>query len=122
MPDVTINKMQASQQTAQTTQTAAAAPAKKGPGKFARIMSAVAGGALNIVAPGAGTLIAELAGGGGDPMAQVKEMMEKNQESQAKMFALQNEVQNQTQSFTLLTNILKAKHDAEMAAVHNLKS
>ena len=122
MPDVTINRVQASQQTAQTTQTAATAPTKKGPGKFGRIMCALAGGALNVVAPGAGTLIGELAGGGADPAAEMKTVLEQNQESMSKMFALQNEVQNQTQSFTLLTNILKAKHDAEMAAVHNLKS
>jgi len=119
MPDVTISAVQARPQ---TTPTATEAPVRKGPGKFGRIMVALAGGALNVVAPGAGTLIGELAGGGANPAADMKSVLAENQESMARMFAVQQQVQNQTQSFTLLTNILKAKHDAEMAAVHNLKS
>jgi predicted lipid-binding transport protein (Tim44 family) len=119
MPDVTINRTQASQTTTPPT---TAAPVKKAPGKFGRIMCALAGGALNVVAPGAGTLVGELAGGGADPLADMQSVLAENQQSMSRMFAVQNEVQNQTQTFTLLTNIMKAKHDAEMAAVHNLKS
>lgn len=119
MPDLTIDRAQAAR--AAVPVNTDAAPAKKGHGRFARLMCAVAEGALNVVAPGAGTLIGELAGGDSDPAAQMKSVLDENQKSMASMFALQNKVQNQTQSFALLTNIMKAKHDAEMAAVHNLK-
>ena len=47
-----------------------------------------------------------------------------NQQAQQSMalLAVQNKVQSQTQEFTTVTNLLKARHDGEMSAVHNFKS
>ncbi|HEX8284510.1 MAG TPA: hypothetical protein VF588_14185 [Pyrinomonadaceae bacterium] len=117
MTDVILNRVQPSQ----TAQPQAPPPVKKNHGKFGRILGAIAGGALNVVAPGAGTLVGELIGGGNSTEG-FQSVLAENQRSMERMFAMQNDVQNQTQTFTLLTNIMKAKHDAEMAAVHNLKS
>ena len=117
MNEVTVNRVQPGQ----TAQPQAPPPARKGQGKFGRILGAIAGGALNVVAPGAGTLVGELIGGG-DSLEAHKSMIAENERSMQRMLSVQNDIQNQTQSFTLLTNIMKAKHDAEMAAVHNLKS
>lgn len=117
MNDVIVSRLQSGQ----TAQLQAPPPAKKNNGKFGRILGAIAGGALNMVAPGAGTLVGELIGGGNSTDG-FQSVLSENQRSMERMFAIQNQVQNQTQTFTLLTNIMKAKHDAEMAAVHNLKS
>ena len=97
--------------------------APKEPGKFSRIFGAIAGTALNFVAPGAGGLIGNLIGGGGiGGYANMEAMMQRQQQQSMMMLAVQNRVQTQTQEFTTVSNLLKAKHDGEMSAVHNFKS
>ena len=94
-------------------------PLKKGPGKWQRVLGAVAGAGLNIVAPGAGTLIGEFIGGTGfDPEAMIRRMSEQSMA----MLSIQEQMQAETQKFTIASNLLKARHEADMSAVHNLKS
>jgi hypothetical protein len=99
----------------------ATAPAKK-PSKFGQIIGSVLGGALNMIAPGAGSLIGGLINGGGNDFGSMNEMLERSAQQQMQMLMIQDRVQTQTQEFTTISNLLKARHDGEMAAVHNFKS
>ncbi|MEJ7618352.1 MAG: hypothetical protein WKF30_15620 [Pyrinomonadaceae bacterium] len=96
----------------------------KDSGKFGRILGGIVGGALNIVVPGAGTAVGGLIGGatGGPDFAQMEAMIAQTSIQQMRMFDIQTRVQTQTQEFTTITNLLKARHDGEMSAIHNIKS
>lgn len=96
----------------------------KGPGKFARIFGGLLGGAVNLVAPGVGGLLGNFinGGSGGMDMNNMQAMLNQQAQQSMQMLAIQNRVQTQTQEFTTVTNLLKAKHDGEMSAVHNFKS
>lgn len=98
-----------------------------GPGKFARIFGGILGGALNFVAPGAGGLIGNFIGGGagvggGAGFGDMQAMLAQQQLQSMQMLQVQNRVQSQTQEFTTVSNLLKARHDGEMSAVNNFKS
>lgn len=99
-----------------------ATPQVKTPGKFARIFGGILGGAVNLVAPGAGSLIGSFIGGSGAGFNDMSAMLQQQQQQSMQMLAIQNRVQSQTQEFTTVTNLLKARHDGEMSAVHNFKS
>lgn len=94
------------------------------PGKFSRIFGGILGGALNLVAPGAGSLIGNFIGGSSSAanFASMEGMLAQQQYQSMQMLAVQNRVQSQTQEFTTVSNLLKARHDGEMSAVHNFKS
>ncbi len=95
----------------------------KGPGKFSRIIGGILGGAVNILAPGAGGLIGGFLNRGGAPdFSSMQTMLNQQAENSMAMLAIQNRVQSQTQEFTTVSNLLKARHDGEMSAVHNFKS
>lgn len=98
----------------------------KQPGKFSRIFGGILGGALNLVAPGAGSLVGNFIGGGSISSnmsyMNMQQMLEQSAAQQMQMIAIQNKVQTQTQEFTTVSNLLKARHDGEMSAVHNFKS
>lgn len=96
--------------------------APKQPGKFAKIFGGIAGGALNILAPGAGSLIGGFINRGGLDYTSMQGMLQQQQQQSFQMLAIQNRVQTQTQEFTTVSNLLKARHDGEMSAVHNFKS
>lgn len=99
-------------------------PQPKQPGKFSRIFGGLVGGALNIVAPGAGSLIGGFinGGSGGVDFNNMQSMLNQQAQQSMQMLAVQNRVQSQTQEFTTVSNLLKAKHDGDMSAVHNFKS
>ena len=96
----------------------------KQPGKFSRIFGGLVGGALNIVAPGAGSLLGGFinGGAGGVDYNNMQSMLNQQAQMSMQMLAIQNRVQTQTQEFTTVSNLLKAKHDGDMSAVHNFKS
>lgn len=122
MVDTMINRAPTVQ--TQNTLTSPLPQAQKGPGRFGRIFGGLLGGALNLVAPGAGSLIGGLIGrgsGGGSGM-DMQGMLDQSAQQQMQMIAVQQKVQNQTQEFTTVSNLLKARHDGEMSAVHNFKS
>ena len=94
----------------------------KQPGKFSKIFGGIAAGALNIVAPGMGSVIGSFINRGGVDVTNMNEMLRQQQMMSMQMLAIQNRVQTQTQEFTTVSNLLKARHDGEMSAVHNFKS
>ena len=95
----------------------------KEPGKFSRIFGGIAAGALNLVAPGMGSIIGGFINRGGSlDTSNMQAMLQQQQMMSMQMLAIQNRVQTQTQEFTTVSNLLKARHDGEMSAVHNFKS
>jgi hypothetical protein len=112
------------QQTDPVTPTIVAAPAPpKEPGKFGRILGSVLGGAMNVIAPGAGSLLGGLVRGGGlGYAADMETMLAQSARQQTQLIGVQMRVSDQTQQFTAVSNLLKAKHDGEMTAVSNFKS
>lgn len=106
---------------AMTVPAVAATQPPKTPGKFGRIFGGILGGAINTIAPGIGSLVGGFVGGNA-AMGQMDAMLQVQQHQAMQMLALQNRVQHQTQEFTTVSNLLKARHDGEMSAVHNFKS
>ena len=94
----------------------------KQPGRFSKIFGGIAAGALNIVAPGMGSVVGSFINRGGVDATNMNEMLRQQQLMSMQMLAIQNRVQTQTQEFTTVSNLLKARHDGEMSAVHNFKS
>lgn len=120
--DAMINSVPTVQQPTATTPTALP-PVQKSPSKFGGVLRTIVGGALNIFAPGAGTLLGGfIRGNGGLDTSNMQAMLQQQADQSMTMLAVQNQVQTQTQSFTTVSNLLKARHDGEMSAVHNFKS
>jgi hypothetical protein len=98
-------------------------PKPKEPGKFGKILGSVLGGAVNVIAPGAGSLIGGLVRGGGlGGAADMEVMLAQSARQQTQLIGVQMRVNDQSQQFTAVSNLLKAKHDGEMTAVSNFKS
>lgn len=121
--DAMITRMPV-EQAAMTLPSALPPERPKEPGKFSRIFGGILGGALNLVAPGAGSLIGGFInrGTGNLDMTNMNAMLQQQQMMSMQMLALQNRVQTQGQEFTTVSNLLKARHDGEMSVVHNFKS
>ena len=95
----------------------------KQPGKFGQILGSVLGGAMNVIAPGAGSLIGGLVRGGGlGYAAEMETLLQQSARQQTQLIGVQMRVSDQTQQFSAVSNLLKAKHDGEMTAVNNFKS
>jgi hypothetical protein len=59
----------------------------------------------------------------GDPaMANVEAMMQDGQLSNLQLLALQQQVQQENQQFSTVSNVLRAKHDTAKAAVSNIRA
>ena len=86
--------------------------------------SAIAAG--GVAGPAGGTTgAAGLAAGGatGNPeMANVEAMMQQGQVSNLQLLALQQQVQQENQQFTTVSNVMRAKHDTAKAAVSNIRA
>ncbi len=123
---------------------------EKKPNKFLKVLGGIAGGAANIIAPGVGTMIGSLIGGGGSPFGsygplleqqrqfeqmrryntvanmmqqqQQQTMMQQQQKQSFQLISMQTKVAQQSQEFSTISNLLKTRHDSEMTAVNNIKS
>jgi hypothetical protein len=124
MGDPILNAVQQQQTTQVTPQTVPTKdPKPKEPGTFGRILGSVLGGAMNVIAPGAGSLIGGLVRGGGlNYAADMEVMLAQSARQQTQLIGVQMRVSDQTQQFAAVSNLLKAKHDGEMTAVSNFKS
>ena len=104
------------------TTTAPGQPPKE-QGKFGKILGSVLGGAMNVIAPGAGSLLGGLVRGGGVPYAaDMETLLASSARQQTQLIGVQMRVSEQTQQFATVSNLLKAKHDGDMTAVNNFKS
>src|SRR5687767_7218092 len=87
-------------------------PPKK-TGRFRQILGGIAGGAANIVLPGVGGAIESAISGGlggvaGNLLGESRQFLE-----------LQRQIQAEARAFEAASAVLKAKHDASMAAIRN---
>ncbi len=88
---------------------------------FGRVLGGILGDAVNIVAPGLGSVLGGAMGGGASA-ADMQAMMNNQMQQSMQLLAVQNRVQSQSQQFTTFSNLLKTKHDSEMSAVSNFKT
>ena len=71
----------------------------------------------------AGAAARAAAGGRRNPeMANVDAMMQQGQMSNLQLLALQQQVQQENQRFTTVSNVMRAKHDTAKAAVSNIRA
>lgn len=96
------------------------APVKK-TNAFGRIFGGILGGAASVMMPGVGGILSGVLGGGNN-MADMQTMMNNQMQQSMQLLSVQNRVQSQSQEFSTMSNLLKAKHDSEMSAVSNFKS
>lgn len=94
-------------------------PQQKGPSAFRQTMGVIAGGALNMVAPGAGSLISGIIGGAG--AGGIGGVGSGLGNETAQFLQLQRQMQLETRAFETASTVLKARHDAAMSAVRNIK-
>ncbi|HLM01271.1 MAG TPA: hypothetical protein VK400_09485 [Pyrinomonadaceae bacterium] len=122
----------------------------KEPNKFMKVLGGIAGGALNLVAPGLGGVLGNVIGGGGSAhgsygalmeqqrqfeemqrynqlstalqQRQQNSMMNQQQQQSMQLLGVQHRVSMQSQEFTTVSNLMKTRHDSEMSAVNNIKS
>ncbi len=126
-------------------------PQKKSGGGFMKVIGGIAGAALNLVAPGVGSLIGgAISGGSGSDfgsqsalyeqqaqfekqqaytqqanamqMQQNQAMTAQQQKHSYQLIEVQNKVSMQAQEFSTVSNLMKSRHDSEMTAVNNIKS
>jgi hypothetical protein len=84
----------------------------------ATLAGGVAGAAGGASAPGA----LAAAAGGQPEMATVEAMMQSGQASNLQLLALQEQVQQENQRFSTISNVMRAKHDTAKAAVSNIRA
>jgi NAD(P)-dependent dehydrogenase (short-subunit alcohol dehydrogenase family) len=87
-------------------------------------VSSISGAPGGFGSPGVGTAL-EAAGtgtaGGGTPTS-VQSLMQDGQSSNMQMLALQQQIQEESQRFTTVSNVMRAKYDTAKAAVSNIRA
>ena len=71
---------------------------------------------------GAAGLAAAAAGPGSSDISNVQAMMQDGQSSNMQMLALQQQIQEESQRFTTVSNVMRAKYDTAKAAVSNIRA
>lgn len=92
----------------------------KQPNKFMSVLKGVGSAALGMI-PGVGGMLSGLLGGGPN-FGSMHAMLQQQQRFSMQMLQVQQQVGSQSQEFTAVSNLLKARHDSEMSAVNNFKS
>jgi hypothetical protein len=88
------------------------------------------GGALGVAGPagigpagmGPTAIGGALTGPAGAAPANVQAMMQDGQTSNMQMLALQQQIQEESQRFTTVSNVMRAKYDTAKAAVSNIRA
>jgi hypothetical protein len=91
------------------------------PGGGAGAATPLPGGAGGVPAAGAAAIAAP-GGADGSDLAQMQAMQRESQMFNMQLLALQDQVQQDSQRFTTLSNVMRAKHDTAKAAVSNIRS
>ena len=71
---------------------------------------------------GAAGVAAAAAGPGSSDISNVQAMMQDGQSSNMQMLALQQQIQEESQRFTTVSNVMRAKYDTAKAAVSNIRA
>jgi hypothetical protein len=91
-------------------------------------VGAISGGATVPGALGAGaapvdpTGAAAAAAAPGSDLSNVQSMMQDGQSSNMQMLALQQQIQEESQRFTTVSNVMRARYDTAKAAVSNIRA
>ncbi|HEX3901844.1 MAG TPA: hypothetical protein VH853_03275 [Polyangia bacterium] len=97
-----------------------------GPGSAGGFSSAGGVGAGGIAALGPAGMSGPLAAAAGAPgssdLTNVQGMMQDGQSSNMQMLALQQQIQEESQRFTTVSNVMRAKYDTAKAAVSNIRA
>jgi hypothetical protein len=89
-----------------------------GPGGMGAMLGSGMPGGMGSPAP-----FAAAAGGPGQSdMTNVQAMMQDGQSSNMQMLALQQQIQDESQRFTTVSNVMRAKYDTAKAAVSNIRA
>jgi hypothetical protein len=83
------------------------------------------GGAAGATSPAAalGAAAAGMSGAGGSSdMTNVQAMMQEGQSSNMQLLALQQQIQEESQRFSTVSNVMRAKFDTAKAAVSNIRA
>jgi hypothetical protein len=87
---------------------------------------AIAGSAPGVAAganaAGVGAALAATAGTPGGEAGNVHALLQDGQSSNLQLLALQQQVQQENQRFSTLSNVMRAKHDTAKAAVSNIRA
>jgi hypothetical protein len=93
-----------------------------GPGGIGAILP----GGMGVGMPGGMGSPAPFAAAAGGPgqsdMTNVQAMMQDGQSSNMQMLALQQQIQDESQRFTTVSNVMRAKYDTAKAAVSNIRA
>ena len=85
------------------------------------IAGAAPGGPAGLASPPA-ALAAAAGAAGGPATTNVETLMQQGQASNLQLLALQQQVQQENQRFTTVSNVMRAKHDTAKAAVSNIRA
>jgi hypothetical protein len=87
-------------------------------------VGAISGGATVPGALGAGAAPVGPTGAAapGSDLSNVQSMMQDGQSSNMQMLALQQQIQEESQRFTTVSNVMRAKYDTAKAAVSNIRA
>ena len=100
---------------------------RKDPGEksgWEKIFGTVLGGAANILVPNGGSILGTIIRRSKDTeqVNQYNRLIDTQTQQMANMLNVQMRVQDQGIAMNMVTNLLKSKHDGQMAAIHNMKS
>jgi len=94
-------------------------------GATTAVAGSAAAGAVGAIGPGgppeAGVPSSALAAGAGTPGA-MQAMMQDGQASNMQLLALQQQIQEESQRFSTVSNVMRAKFDTAKAAVSNIRA
>jgi hypothetical protein len=100
---------------------------QKDPGEksgWEKVFGAVLGGAANILVPNGGSILGTIIRRSQDTeqVNQYNRLIDTQGRQMANLVNVQMRVQDQGLTMNMITNLLKSKHDGQMAAVQNMKS
>jgi hypothetical protein len=79
-------------------------------------------GSAGAAPTGAAGVAAAVAVPGSSDMTNVQSMLQDGQSSNMQMLALQQQIQEESQRFTTVSNVMRAKYDTAKAAVSNIRA
>jgi hypothetical protein len=79
-------------------------------------------GSAGAVPTGAAGVAAAAAAPGSSDMSNVQSMLQDGQSSNMQMLALQQQIQEESQRFTTVSNVMRAKYDTAKSAVSNIRA
>jgi hypothetical protein len=91
-------------------------------GAIAGSAPGAAAAGTNAAGVGAGAALAAAAGTPGGEAGNVQALLQDGPSSNLQLLALQQQVQQENQRFSTLSNVMRAKHDTAKAAVSNIRA